>query len=106
MKGTRVISDMQSSYVSKEKGNKPLFVIYIGIEQVGTYYQRYVFGFMDLVAKAGGLVNSLNKWFTLLCAIFCTVTAKSKMIKMILGSQILNTNDEEVAKFYDKIKKI
>ena len=42
-----------------KQANYPLFVIMLGVDPTGIYNQRFVYGYLDLLSNAGGLLGGL-----------------------------------------------
>ena len=65
-----------------------MFLVYIGAQSTGIYYQRFVYGWMDLLSKAGGLIKGLDKTFMIVCLVLGQAAVNSKLVDMILGSMM------------------
>jgi len=75
-----------------------MFLVYMGAQPIGLYYQRFVYGFMDLLSKAGGLLNGLHKGLLILSIVLCKITADTKLVSMILKPYMEKDNNEYVLK--------
>ena len=60
-------------------------MFYIGVQSNGLFYQRFVYGFLDLISKAGGFLGGLNRIILPIVSIICSVSANSKLIHLILN---------------------
>ena len=49
----------------------------IGVKETGMVYQRFVYGYLDLLAKAGGLLGGVYRGALILCLVLCQISVNS-----------------------------
>ena len=67
-----------------KSSNTPLFLVYLGVAENGKFYNRSVFGCLDLLSNAGGFLKSIGAIIQIIVVIACTVKVKAKLISIIL----------------------
>ena len=67
----------------KSKDNKALLIVYLGLNKTGVNYQRYMYGYMQMFSKVGGMAVALHKVFIIIVLVVCHHKFKSKLIGII-----------------------
>ena len=88
----RVIQDKRSSYGSKN----PLLVVYFGVQKDGKFYQRFVYGYMNLMAAAGGFLNGLNNGLKLFVFVLLYVKINTRLVSIIMKFVELPAGEENI----------
>ena len=93
-KNNRQLKDKQDKYsVKKDRDNLNLLVTYIGIQSQCIRYQRFVYGYLQMLSKVGGLFVGLHKVFVVIVMVVCHVKFNSKLIA-IINSKIVDMDGD------------
>jgi hypothetical protein len=70
-----------------------MLLLYIGAQKQGIFYQRMVYGWLDLFSKIGGLEGLLLKFLKVIAGILTAVPINGMLIKVIV-SRFMNQADD------------
>ena len=62
---------------------KNVFIFYIGMTREGIKYERIEYSMFDLISKAGGFINAINKVIVVVVVIACRYNINSKLMYLI-----------------------
>ena len=91
--GTIEGDQSEGSMCHVKEGTNPFFIIYFGVKETGLFYQRFVYGYMDLLSKAGGLLAGLYRGFIIVAFLLCQISVNSQLVRMIFTNSESDCDD-------------
>ena len=87
-KSIRKINDKVSSYVDKERQNRPQMIFFLGFNNNGKYYERKNYNLLDMLGTVGGLQSFIELAALVLLFVFNAHSVPLAIVNAYLNNKI------------------